>query len=68
MNFRRPGRRPTKIHVGRQLFSWATGADENKALIFVGHRGRRKYSADHLFSSAMGKPTKIGRFRRYRRK
>jgi hypothetical protein len=64
MNFRRPVRRSTKIHAGRQLFSWATGADENKAPIFVGHRGRRKYPADDLFSSALGKPTKIGRFRR----
>ena len=45
MNLRRPVRRPTKIHAGRQLFSWATGADENKAPIFVGHRGRRKYPA-----------------------
>jgi hypothetical protein len=67
MNFRRPVRKPTKIHAGRQLFSWATGADENKAPIFVGHQGRRKYQAEHLFSSALGKPTKIGHFRRYRR-
>jgi hypothetical protein len=44
-HFCRPIRRPTKIHAGRQLFLWATGADENKAPIFVGHRGRRKYSA-----------------------
>jgi hypothetical protein len=36
MNFRRPERRPTKIHAGHQLFSWATGADENKTAIFVG--------------------------------
>jgi hypothetical protein len=67
MNFRRPVWRPTKIHAGHQLFSWATRADENKAPIFVGHRGRRKYPAEHLFSSALGKPTKIGHFRRYRR-
>jgi hypothetical protein len=26
MNFRRPGRKPTKIHTGRQLFSWARGS------------------------------------------
>jgi hypothetical protein len=67
MNFRRPVRRPMKIHAGRQLFSWVTGADENKAPIFVGHRGRRKYQAEHLFSSALGKSTKIGHFRWYRR-
>jgi hypothetical protein len=34
MNFRRPERRPTKIHAGRQLFSWATRADKNKAYYF----------------------------------
>jgi hypothetical protein len=66
MNFCRHVRRPTKIHAGRQLFSWATGADKNKAPIFVGYRGRRKYQAEHLFLSALGKPTKIGHFHRYR--
>jgi hypothetical protein len=35
MNFCRPVRRPTKIQAGRQLFSWATRADENKAPIFA---------------------------------
>jgi hypothetical protein len=28
MNFRRPVRRPTKIHTGHQLFSWAIGVAE----------------------------------------
>jgi hypothetical protein len=37
MNFRRSGWRPTKIHAGRQLYSSATEADENKRAIFVGH-------------------------------
>jgi hypothetical protein len=67
MNFRRPERRPTKIHAGRQLFSWATGADENKAPYFRRPRWLTKILAEHLFSSALGKPTKIGHFRRYRR-
>jgi hypothetical protein len=48
MNFRRPVRRPTKTHAGRQLFSWATRADENKAPIFVGHQGRHKYPFERL--------------------
>jgi hypothetical protein len=78
--FSSPVRRPTKIHAGRQLFLWATRADENKAPIFVGHRGQCKYPFERLifvglgevdenksFLAALGKPTKIGHFRRYRR-
>jgi hypothetical protein len=65
MHFRQPVRRPTKIHAGASyfrgppgptkikfLFLSATEADANTKPIFVG----------------LGEPTKIGRFRRYRRK
>jgi hypothetical protein len=68
MNFRRPERRPTKIHAGRaSYFRGPPGPTKIKLPIFVGHRDRRKYPAEDLFSSVLGKPTKIGHFRRYRR-
>jgi hypothetical protein len=63
MNFRRPARRPTKIYAGRaSYFRGPPGPTKIKFPIFVGHRGRRKYPAEHLFSSALGKPTKISHF------
>jgi hypothetical protein len=63
MNFRRPARRPTKIYAGRaSYFRGPPGPTKIKFPIFVGHRGRRKYLAEHLFSSALGKPTKISHF------
>jgi hypothetical protein len=69
MNFRRPARRPTKIHAGPPtIFVGTWKPTKIKRPIFVGHRGRRKYPVEHLFSSALGKPTKISDLRQYRRK
>jgi hypothetical protein len=69
MNFRRPARRPTKIHVGRtSYFCGPPGQTKIKLPIFVSHRGRRNYPTEHLFSSVLGKPTKIRHLHRYRQK
>jgi hypothetical protein len=69
MNFRRPERRPMKIHASRaSYFCGPLGPTKIKLPIFVSHRGRQNYPAEHLFSSALGKPTKISHLCRYRRK
>ena len=63
-----------------EFLSACSEANENTCrppAIFVGHHGRRKQSSyfrrpprptqiPSLFSSALGKPTKIGHFRQYR--
>jgi hypothetical protein len=59
MNFHRPVRRPTKIHAGRQLFSWATRADKIKLLFSSTNEADTNTHSSDLFSSALGKPTKI---------
>jgi hypothetical protein len=64
------------LHGGRRKYMQAEPAifvgtwkpTKIKHPIFVGHCGRRKYPAEHLFSSTLGKPTKISHLRRYQRK